>query len=409
MPPTLKRIVGGVKRRAAGAVRTLHMAVRDQAPARYRHTSLAIFDDCFPNLLSPFRVNEYSAYLKQLPSAAVHSTANVFGTGHRFYQFRQEYAAAYPELAARVLRFRPGSSVRAATAYTVFINNVSDFLPTIERLGIPFAFTLYPGGGLSFTDAGCRQKLQAAFGSKWFRKVIVTQPATRRFLVAEQLCETDAIEYVFGGVFRGGSVDFSRIERRRFQLNKDTLDICFVAHKYTPQGRDKGYDLFIEVARRVLIRHPYARFHVVGGYTRDDIEATDLNSAISYYGTQPPAFFPAFYAGMDLIIAPNRPNILMAGGFDGFPVGCSIEAALAGVGVMCTDPLDQNEGVFASGRELEIVQPDSDQIANLVTSYAGSPDKLAALGAAGCARFAEVYNFEAQMAPRFKVINGLKQ
>ena len=84
------------------------------------------------------------------------------------------------------------------------------------------------------------------------------------------------------------------------------------------------------------------RFHVVGGFSEDDIEVSDIINKIKFYGYLKPEELRKFYITQDLIISPNRTNVLSKGAFDGFPTGCSIEAGLCGVAMFVTDELNQN-------------------------------------------------------------------
>ena len=47
---------------------------------------------------------------------------------------------------------------------------------------------------------------------------------------------------------------------------------------------------------------------------------------------------------MDIIVSPNRPGLLHAGNFDGFPTGACVEASLCQVAMVATDALQQNPG-----------------------------------------------------------------
>ena len=106
-----------------------------------------------------------------------------------------------------------------------------------------------------------------------------------------------------------------------------------------PRGVDKGYDRFIATARILRGRHPEVRFHVVGNFTEEDVEITDLHDCITFYGHRFTPFFPDFTRRMDIILSPNIPFMFKPGAFDGFPTGCCIEAALCGTAVFASDEL----------------------------------------------------------------------
>ncbi|UWG96663.1 hypothetical protein LPY66_17540 [Dehalobacter sp. DCM] len=75
------------------------------------------------------------------------------------------------------------------------------------------------------------------------------------------------------------------------------------------------------------------RSHVVGNFDRSDIDVSELGDRIIFYGLRNKSFFPTFYSGIDLIVSPNLPFVLIPGkNYDGFPTGCCIDAALHNVG-----------------------------------------------------------------------------
>jgi glycosyltransferase involved in cell wall biosynthesis len=166
---------------------------------------------------------------------------------------------------------------------------------------------------------------------------------------------------------------------------------------------DKGYDTFIKVAKKLSMFNPRIRFHVVGNFSRDDIDVDSLGNNITYYGVQPTTFFPQFYSEMDLILSPNLPFKLAPGAFDGFPTGACTEAGINGVAVFCTDVLNDNLD-FTDGEEIVIVTPDPDEITRKIMEYFCEPEKLALLASRGQVRFQEVNNTEKMLRPRFRLL-----
>lgn len=53
---------------------------------------------------------------------------------------------------------------------------------------------------------------------------------------------------------------------------------------------------------------------------------------------------------MDIILSPNRSNILANGAFDGFPTAAVVEAGLKGVIMMISDDNNQNL-IFKDGED----------------------------------------------------------
>ncbi|OJV86889.1 MAG: hypothetical protein BGO39_13115 [Chloroflexi bacterium 54-19] len=358
---------------------------------------LIVIDDFFPNLISSFRVQEYNYYLDKL-------NCTIYSISPDFERDREEYARLYPQYKERIRPYKPGEKVDGSFLYTIFLNNIFSQLPLIESQKLPFCFTLYPGGGFRLNNLESDYKLQKVLNSPYFRKVIVTQPVTLDYLIFNKFCPKEKIEFIYGGVLPTQYYEENLVPRQIYGKNKTTLDICFVAMKYTPLGVDKGYDTFIKVAKKLVTFSPYIRFHVVGPFDRHDIDVTGLGDKITFYGEQVTAFFPRFYAQMDLILSPNVPNKLDQGAFDGFPTASCFEAGLNGVAVFCTDEL-KNNFLFEDGKDLVIISPDPDEIVRKIISYYGEPEKLAALAQNGMVRFQELGSLENNLSPRLKILS----
>lgn len=379
------------------------------SPQGEERVKLLILDDFFPCVLSAFRVAEYNHYLEQIPGTEVHSIrpSNLLFKGKGSFQEALEgYSQLYPEHARKVRRFNRNRIPSANLVYTVFINNIYAFIDDIDRRGLPFVFTLYPGGGFFLNDSGTDQKLSRVFSSPNFRKVFVTQQITRQYLLDKGYCRPDDVVFIYGCVLPSRQLSRLPSVRRRYGIDKPTLDICFVAAKYTPRGEDKGYDVFIEVARRLCERFPDINFHVVGNFGPSDIDVCAIGERITFYGLRNTDFFPEFYGKMDLVLSPNAPFIIAPGAFDGFPTGSCMEAGLCGVAVFCTDPLDQNVA-FKDGEEIVIIKRDAAEIVRTIEPYYQSPETLYELGQRGREAFFSALALDVQMTERMKVLRQL--
>jgi glycosyltransferase involved in cell wall biosynthesis len=360
---------------------------------------LAIYDHdegfAFPR--SPFRRAEYTSYLRRYARAAVYACDA--GPSVR--------AALPPDVADRVFPIpvvtpRPG---RHALAYCVFLVNAVRFVDRFEAADIPFCFTLYPGGGFQLNDVRSDRDLRRVCASPLFRGVFVTQSVTHRYLLDHNFCRPDQITFTFGGVFPLRELDGALPPRRPYP-DKKTFDVGFVAFKYSPTGAEKGYDVFVEVARRLMEAVPHARFHVVGNFTPTDLPISDLADRVTFYGPRPTSFFPPFYSSLDVIVAPNTPSEHTPGMFDGFPTGCCIEAGACGVVVVCTDPLRLN-GPFRSGEDMLIVPRDVGVICDAVADLANDPARLRFLSENGRRTFHRVFAEDEQLRPRHELMDRL--
>jgi len=364
---------------------------------------LVVFDDYFPNLLSAFRIAEFNSYLAEFPSAEVHSTCAVRGSeGASYREALAEYDSRFPEFAGRVVPYDPRRIVRARLAYIVFVHNVAFFLKTIERNRLPFVYTLYPGGGLQLNTPSGDARLQV-MQSPWFRKVIVTQRITEEYLLEHKFCRPDQIEFIYGGVAPSDQIVRNLPLRLRHRKTKATFDVCFVANKYMPRGIDKGYDVFIEVAKSLARVAEDIRFHVVGPFDGGDIDVTDIADRIQFRGFQRTDFFSEFHSRMDVILSPNVPFVLGPGYFDGFPTGCCVEAGMCGVAVFCSDELGLNVA-FKDGEEIVIVPRNVEAICRRVLDYYRDEAALEELSRKTQAAFRRVFDVASQMAPRIRLL-----
>lgn len=358
---------------------------------------LAILDDFFPNLTTGFRIAEFNYYLERFPNSEAYV--------HRYDNHYPEYAATYPHLKDKVKSFWQfdwtGKSY--GLFYTVFLSNAAHFTFAYEYDNTPFVFELYPGGGFWLNDDAVDAKLKKVFDSPLFRKVIVTQKITYDYIIEHGFVTPDKVTYIYGMVTYPDYFH-PTIRKNFFGKDKNTFDICFVANKYMPNGIDKGYPVFIETCKKLLKISENFRFHVVGNFEYDEIDVKELGSTIVFYGAKDKRFFPIFFSKMDIIVSPNQPFILIPGkSYDGFPTGCCIDAALHNVAVFCTDPLNMNEH-FEHMKNIFIINPDAEEIAESILAYYHDPDELYQMSARGQEKFREVFDFNKQVTARASVI-----
>lgn len=364
-----------------------------------------VLDDFFPNLLTGFRVAEYNAYLESFPQLEVLSTLGDFWTEH------ERYAQYYPHLAQRVCPYDAQWLSGCGLAYVNFLNNAAHFLPDLERHGVPFVLTLYPGGGFGLDEPESDAKLAKVLASPLLQALIATQPVTeayvRRF-AADRGLGLPPIHRIDGVVVNPQYFDAALTEHDAyFGSGKNRLDICFVAERYMPMAANKGYPAFVEAAR-ALSDLPQLYFHVVGGgYTPEEMDDAGLGDRLQFHGRLETSSLRRFYAGMDLIISASQPGLLHPGNFDGFPTGCCVEAALSGVAVMASDALQQNPG-YADGENILLLTAESAglalQIEAQVRELVKVPQRLAELARAGQARTRELYAPERQIAERQRIL-----
>jgi glycosyltransferase involved in cell wall biosynthesis len=377
-----------------------------QRPTKEHHPRLVILDDIFPLLIESFRIAEFNHYLSIHPDAVISSTGTSFslvGENRGFNEILSEYEEIYPQFRERVIKDDPDSKLNASLVYCIFLNNAYSFLPRIEQEKTPFVFTLYQGGGFQLNDSESDYKLRTVLSSPCFQHVIVTDQMSQQYLLTNRLCAPENITFIYGEVHPIDLLINKPVQRRYFRQDKDTFDICFVAHKYMPKGIDKGFDVFLAVAKQLASIHPEIRLHVVGTFDESDGDIESIREVITFYGPQPTSYFPGFYASMDMILSPNVPFVLAPGAFDSCPTGCCIEAGICGVPVFCTDLLNLKDSL-KDGEEIVIIPYDVEGICAIVEQYYRDYTRLRLLGDNGQATFRRIWDLDTQMAPRLQII-----
>lgn len=360
-------------------------------------TDLIILDDLFPHPLSLFRYIEFDTYINNFSALAftTEETLRWIGEKRSIEFFIDKYTKN-----DRVHIFHEENKIEAKLAIMIFLNNAYTFLPYLEKNKVPFIFTLYPGGGFLLKDKNSDAKLSKVLNSSFFRKVIVTQNVTKEYLLANSFCTNEQIEFIYGVPTDKNSREITFAHNK---LEKETFDVCFIAGKYIDKGKDKGYDIFIEVARKLSLLSDKFRFHVVGGFSKNDINVSDLSDTLEFYGYLKVEQLKEFFYNQDIVLSPNRANVLSKGAFDGFPTGSVVEAGLCGVVMFVTDELHQNI-LFTDGRDCVFINHDPDDIVSKIMELYMDPNKLQLLSQEGVNTLQKVFTYNSQMNPRLKLV-----
>ncbi|MFL6520954.1 MAG: glycosyltransferase [Chthoniobacterales bacterium] len=374
-----------------------------------RPPRIAILDDLFPHPISGFRFEEFSSYLEQMRGVSVHCNGGALRGGLREKRSIQdliaEYVAARRRFSRRVHPLLPGPLPEADAYYAIFLHNIAHYVEAIEHTKRPFAFTLYPGGSFRMRDKCSDDKLRRVCGSPLLRKVIVTQPCTLSYLAEGRFLSPAKILYLQGGVVpRAAFVASGR--RAHFGLSKQTLDIGFVANRNMPMGEDKGYDLFVETARALTRQGLNAIYHVVGPWDATIVPLGDSFGQFIFYGFLSTEKLRELGGRLDLILSPNRPDVVGEGAFDGFPTGSCVEVGLQGAAIFCTDVLKLNTA-FRDGVDIVLIEPDVDDILRRLMPIIQQPRLLAQIGKNGQRRLKKIFGREVQLPPRLAVLRAL--
>lgn len=376
----------------------------------FENLDLLIIDDVFPHPSNGYRLQEFGSYLthfEKIKILAAGVWTHLLGSDTNI-EIIKRYKQDHRSVADKVVGWNGYSfngNVSAKLAYICFLGNAYHCIELLESLNIPFVLELYPGGSFGLDNIQSDRMLERVLSSKCFRKVIVTQQATYDYLLKKNLCAKEEIINIFGVVMPVDDLTKEYKGKKHFGYQKKTLDICFVAMKYTKFGSDKGYDLFIEVAKKLVKSHKNIKFHVVGGFDEDVIDVSSLKNRITFYGHQKLDWFDAFYQDKDIILSPNINGLTHNGAFDGFPTAACTDAGLRETAIFCTDPLHLNKDHYLPGEEIEILEHNTAYIVERINYYYLNPDKLLALAQKGRKRIQQLYSYDAQMKPRIQLLD----
>lgn len=371
----------------------------------FRRKKFIVYDDVFPNPLSAFRYKEFLFYLENIDDITIYTSGYtvrlIDKKNNDLKTLLSQFRSLFPNFKTKVKPINRFTHFKASLAFSLFLSNTYLILPYLTYYKTPFVFTLYPGGGFRLNNSDSDRKLTEIFRSKYFRKVIVTQQVTYDYLIRKGFCEKDKIHMIFGNV---ATVPSHCNEKKYYPTTKSSIDICFCANKYSKRGEDKGYDLFIESAKILGKTFDFVNFHVIGGFDENDICVKGL--PIYFYGPLETEKLNLLFKQMDIIVSPNRNNILDEGSFDGFPLGSCVQAGLNGVLILATDVFNERIRRF-SDQEIICIDPSVEDIIEKTSELIENPDLLYDCAFLGSKKLHELYNDEAQLEERLKVINSI--
>jgi glycosyltransferase involved in cell wall biosynthesis len=247
-------------------------------------------------------------------------------------------------------------------------------------------------------------KLQRVCGSPNFRHVIATNHFTEKYL-RDKGVPASKIVFIEGGVVPRAAL-MEPNNRKHFGIDKDTLDIAFIANRYMPTGEDKGYDLFVAAAEALEQGGLGATYHVIGPWDANVIPLGRLAERFRFHGFLETGGLRQLCQTIDLIISPNRPNRLAPGAFDGFPTGSCVEAGLQQAAIFCTDAFKLNVS-YEDGADIVVIEPVLSDILRKLMPVLREPAALAQLGKNARTSLVRVFGLERQLTPRLSLLRGL--
>ena len=172
------------------------------------------------------------------------------------------------------------------------------------------------------------------------------------------------------------------------------------------KGLDKGYDLFINIAKKLVNKYKNIKFHVVGPFDESDINVSDIKENITFYGPQRTDWFMDFYKDKDIFISLNRSSLLSKGAFDGFPTASASEAMLNGLLLIASDELKQNIK-FTPDKDIIITDLDATKVAKTIEYFYLNKQKIKEIATSGCKKAKKIYSLEKQVYERSNLLKEI--
>jgi glycosyltransferase involved in cell wall biosynthesis len=372
----------------------------------FKKNDLIIFDDFLPNPLGSWRSTEIGFYLKEYPNSILVCLMHSYTSEEKFIQDKKLFIEKFKISNERIFKTGDKVNINTKLAYCLFYNNLKAIYPILKEFQIPFIFTLFPGGGFGFYDNDCDLFLKEINDSPLLKGVIVTQQCVYDYLIDRKIFKKEVLHLLYGACFPINEYT-STFLKKYYSRDKSTLDVCFVAAKYTDAGLDKGFDLFCQVAFKLHKRYNFVKFHVVGNFSKDDLLFDIPEDVIFFYGLQNFNWFPEFYYNKDIFISPVRPYILKKGAFDGFPTGAAIDAGFYEVAVISSDSFNDNclPG-FENWKEIIITETNWYSIMEIIERLIANPQMIASIGSASRKKFLEVFRNENTINKRSEIIKN---
>lgn len=367
-----------------------------------RKNNIVIFDDFLPSSLSPWRSYEFHEIAKNFQKVKIICDGTTFQNYNQGKSFKENFKlllAQYPFFKNVISKTKKDSKVKANLAYTLFYNNIKKHFAYIEENKIPFAFTLYPGGGFVFNDTAINADLKKICNSNFFKGVIVNQYVTKEYLIENAITVEDKITLI-PGVSLNLNGDFKSVEK-----DNSVIKIVFFANKYTVGGKDKGFDVFQKIVFQLIENKQNILPIVIGNFSKDDLEIKELSDKVIFKGVLNEAAYQKELETTHIFISPNQPNILAPGAFDGFPLSTAVAAALANNVLFLTDHFHESEkiGFIDTVDFFKLTNSLEDNIA-LIEKVIGNMNLMKEISQNGKNKTLNLYSFNNQIQPRIEFL-----
>ena len=367
---------------------------------------LIIIDDLLPVPFSPWRNYEYESLMKQYSSSKVildFASYSGMKGGKSYDEHLEKLKRMYPLLSEKLKPIKTGTSINAKLVYMLFYNNMRKYYHHLKVKKINYGFTLYPGGGFIFYDEKCNAILKEIINDELCKFVIVSQKLTYNYLVKDLGIKDDKLVLIYGIPLSLTGIDpIASEEKKYYKGQKEKIDIVFMAHKYMPFGLDKGFDVFQNTALELIDDFTFD-FHVVGNFTEKNLLYPELHNRIKFHGLIEEESFSDFFDDKDIVISPNRPNIIGVGAFDGFPLGSSIAGGINNCVMLLTNAFDESPEIFVNHIHYLKIQPSHKDVVNKLAELKSDKAKMKSLAHEGRKKIISTFFSETQIEERIKI------
>ncbi|HEY6143936.1 MAG TPA: hypothetical protein VIV55_11030 [Flavobacterium sp.] len=364
---------------------------------------IIILDDILPSPLSPWRSYEYSEICKSFNNTRILTDVTTFknySQGKTFEENLKILTENYPSLKNNINKLKFGSNLNSELIYMLFYNNIKKYFKILDRNKNPFAFTLYPGGGFGFDDNSIDENLKTIFNSKHFRGVTVNQYITKKYLIDKQLCDPELINLI-----PGVPLNLSNPKIQNFEYLKDSekTSILFFANKYTPDGSDKGFDVFQKIACALAHKKNQFNFIVIGDFSEKNITEESIKNTLIFKGVLTEFEFETVLKESHILISANKPFILSKNAFDGFPLATCVTASLFGNVNFMTDYFNESDYLnLKDGQDFIKINTDLNPIIQKILELHLDRDLMKKIAENGRTKMLHLYSFENQITPRIE-------
>lgn len=367
-----------------------------------RKNNIVIFDDFLPSNLSPWRSYEFHEIVKHFEKVKIicdTTTYQHYNQGKSFKENFKLLKQQYPFFNKAIVKTNKHLKIKSDLAYTLFYNNIIKHFDFIEENKIPFAFTLYPGGGFVLNDKGINDNLKKICSSKFFKGLIVNQHVTKEYLIENNITTADKINLI-PGVSLNLVGDFKFIEKEY-----SVIKIVFFANKYTEGGKDKGFDVFQNIVFQLIQNKQNIIPVVIGNFSNDDLIFNELIDKVVFKGVLNEAEYQKELETTHIFISPNQPNILAPGAFDGFPLSTAVAASLANNVLFLTDYYNEAEKIgFIDGLDFYKLTNSLTENVTLIESVIANNELMKEISQNGKNKTLNLYSFNNQIQPRIEFL-----